>query len=120
MGRCTIFERFTRRSCACLWCSNCRGTRGSPGAIGVSLVPLLDSPGEDRPVFAHTQRHLSDKATLLDGDWKLIYGWAGGREESELYRLSDDPGEKQNLMASEPEVAARREAVQLEEHLRQT
>jgi uncharacterized sulfatase len=40
-----------------------------------------------------------------DGTWKLIVPAAG--EEIELFRLDNDPGEQQNLAASEPQQAAR-------------
>jgi hypothetical protein len=48
---------------------------------------------------------------VIEGDWKLI--WTPGQSpelEYELYRLSDDPTESQDLYASHPDEA---------EHLKQ-
>src|SRR5699024_1859502 len=38
---------------------------------------------------------------VRDGDWKLIHYWEDGHHE--LYRLSDDIGERNDLAAKEPD-----------------
>jgi arylsulfatase A-like enzyme len=93
---------------------------------GRSLVPLLRGDElPSRPVFAESGRsHYPDEVrrrvrfdvsgrfrTVIEGDWKLI--WTPGQSpelEYELYRLSDDPTESQDLYASHPDEA---------EHLKQ-
>jgi len=75
---------------------------------GVSFVPALKSatatnPG--RPIFWHYP-HWGNQggtpgAAVRLGDWKLIE-WAWGKDP-ELFNLSKDPGEKNNLARKNPE-----------------
>ncbi len=82
-----------------------------PEVSGESLAPAL--AGEKlpaRPVYAETDYPLesfgwSPLQSLIDGDWKYIRAPA-----PELYDLSSDAGELDNLMAAQPERAARMEA----------
>ena len=82
---------------------------------GISLRPLMSQLGRDRPVFAHTQRHLSDKAALIVDDVKVIHSWAPGQEGTELYDLAADPKEAQNLSSEDPEGTAEARSLLLNE-----
>ena len=79
---------------------------------GISMVPLLTNPATDRrsrPLFWHYP-HWGNQggipfSAIREGDWKLIsFDWKKGVE---LYNLGKDPGEKHDLKASQPELAAR-------------
>lgn len=73
---------------------------------GVSLVPLLEGKTLDRgPLYWHYP-HYSNQGgapagAIRDGDWKLVEWYEDGRLE--LFNLSDDIGEKNNLAAANPE-----------------
>lgn len=91
---------------------------------GLSLVPLLtQSPGFEReslyfhyPNYAfHKQNRLG--SAIREGNHKLIKYY--DNDSLELYDLSRDIGEKQNLAAQSPELAARL-AANLEHWLRET
>lgn len=78
---------------------------------GMSLLPLLKDPSADferGPIFWHYP-HWGNQggipsAAVRDGDWKLIeYYWG---KQPELFDLSKDPGERENLAASHPEMLA--------------
>ena len=76
---------------------------------GRSLVPLLKGGAFDRgPIFWHYPHYGNQGGTpcaaVRDGDWKLIEWYEGA--PAELYNLRDDPGERTDLAASRPEVAA--------------
>lgn len=67
---------------------------------GISLLPLLDGKATERPrpiAFA-----FGGKSALSDNRWKLIR--PGKKQPAELYDLLADPGEKQNLAATQPEL----------------
>ena len=75
------------------------------GVQGRSLAPLFARSGRlaDRPAYSETfypRFHFgwSDLASLRDGRYKLIESTA-----PELYDLSADPSEKENLVSREPE-----------------
>jgi len=78
---------------------------------GISIVPALSDPAlnaPERPLFWHyphwgNQGGLPGAAVRV-GDWKFIEFYWG--KEPELYQLSDDPGEKNNLAATKPEQLA--------------
>jgi len=72
-----------------------------PDFEGRSLQPLMHAPGRDRPVFAHTQRHRSDKAMSIVDDLKIIHSWAPGQEGTELYDLKTDPDERSDIAAKD-------------------
>ena len=74
---------------------------------GVSFVPLLDGvPGLPRDrLFWHYPHYwnsgkVSPYSVARVGDWKLIRFYESGREE--LYNLSIDPSEQQDLAVSHP------------------
>ena len=77
---------------------------------GRSFGPLLrGEPYERGPVFWHYP-HYSNQggepaAAVREGDWKLIKFYDGSREE--LYNLSDDLSEANDLATKEPAVASR-------------
>ena len=80
---------------------------------GVSLVPLFRDPTANLPrdaIFQHFPGYLGSGknqwrttpvGTIIMGDWKLMEFFEDGR--SELYNLSSDLGEAQNLAEQMPE-----------------
>ena len=76
---------------------------------GISLAPLLSKgtkPDRDT-IFWHYPHYHPGGATpysaVRTGDWRLVHFYEDGRDE--LYNLSADVGEKNELSAKEPEVA---------------
>ncbi|MBN1588926.1 MAG: sulfatase [Pirellulales bacterium] len=74
---------------------------------GRSIAPLLRGERrEQRPLFWHFPHYANQggapAAAVRDGDWKLIEWYEDG--SLELFNLSDDPGEKNNLAEVKPEV----------------
>ncbi len=82
------------------------GGAGAPGEDGVSLVPLLRDPashlGREELHFhyPHYYATTTPVGAIRSGDWKLMQFFEG---HLELYNLRDDPGERQDLAASQPE-----------------
>lgn len=107
---------------------------------GASLLPAFSGRAirRARPLHWHYFNAMHHpRATLRDGDWKLLGSWApdteaprvsGFRPEDgpefkrrplvrfELYNLRKDPGEKRDLAASEPRRLARMKAMLLKAH----
>jgi arylsulfatase A-like enzyme len=74
---------------------------------GVSLLPQLVDPSAD-VASRVVGTELFGKYSLRNGDWKLLVmapPYASG--EMELYKVSADPGETENLVSAEPERFAR-------------
>jgi arylsulfatase len=83
---------------------------------GKSLVPLLENPKAawpDRMLFTHRGRWAQgsdpDKAKYLDGavrtqQWRLIFPRKGKTGAPELYDISTDPFEKNDVADQHPEV----------------
>jgi arylsulfatase A-like enzyme len=76
---------------------------------GVSFLPLFHGESlPDRALFWHYPHYGNQGgapgAALRRGDWKLVHWQEDDR--TELFRLSDDPGETRDLAASEPERVA--------------
>ena len=79
------------------------------GEDSYSLLPLLK--GDNNPVREHAvSASISGIPSLRLGPWKLILtrgsgGWSpgGDGEPIQLYKLSSDPGETENLANNEPE-----------------
>ena len=95
---------------------------------GVSLVPSFDGATMERPpitsMFGHTVLATGNIANVWvrDGDWKLLRFFNTGPEQAdhyELYDLSVDPGEANNLAAVHPETASALKAW-LNQHLEET
>ncbi|HVK02318.1 MAG TPA: sulfatase, partial [Armatimonadaceae bacterium] len=83
---------------------------------GLSLVPALRDPKAKlarEALYFHFPGYLEGHGTrqwrtvpvgaIRAGDWKLMEFYEDGRLE--LYNLKDDPGEKKNLAAAQPERA---------------
>ena len=73
---------------------------------GVSLVPLLKGDNiADRPLYWHYPHYGNQggepSAILSQGDWKLIHYYEDGRDE--LYNISEDVGEQNDLAAKHPD-----------------
>ncbi len=91
---------------------------------GLSLLPLLEQTGdlERDAIYFHYPNWAFHKRNKLggvirEGHHKLIKRYGNGTLE--LYNLVDDIGEKKNLAAKSPELAARLER-KLEAWLRKT
>ncbi len=86
---------------------------------GESLLPLLTDPANSKggyqanPIYwsypfncalidPETGLPLPPASSVRNGDYKLIWNWAGTLE---LYDIATDIGEQQNLAASKPELA---------------
>ncbi len=67
---------------------------------GVNLIPYLSGKDAGAPHETLTWRWISQSA-IREGKWKLLLG--GDREY--LYDIIADPGEENNLLATNPEVA---------------
>jgi arylsulfatase A-like enzyme len=82
------------------------------GEDSFSLLPLLR--GEDREVReTAVSQSMRGLLAVRRGLWKLIFGkgsggWSPGEDDqpAQLYNLSDDLPEKQNLYADQPEIVA--------------
>lgn len=78
---------------------------------GMSLMPLLTESGDfERDAiywhYPHYNRHPQSfpSGVIRDGDWKLIENFETG--ELQLFNLSRDIGESNNLIQQHPEVTA--------------
>lgn len=76
---------------------------------GVSLVPVLRGGTLQRDALFWHYPHYSNQGgrpggAIRSGDWKLIEFYEDGRVE--LYNLAQDPGERRDLAAAMPELAA--------------
>lgn len=80
---------------------------------GMSLVPLLKGQGRDRgSIYCHYPHYGNQggapSGAVWEGDWKLIEWYEDGAIE--LFNLSDDIGERNNLAEREPERTQRMHA----------
>jgi arylsulfatase A-like enzyme len=85
------------------------GGTSSSSIDGTSLLPLLTGNTlPKRPLFWHYPHYGNQggepSSTVRYGDYKLIRYWEDDRRE--LYQLSNDPGEQNDIFAKEPEAAA--------------
>ena len=79
------------------------GLQGPAGADGRSLLPLLRGQEMDLPIFSETDYRLFVHHRMTRrGDHKLILDLADG--EKQLYDLSADPVEAQDISSSNPRV----------------
>ncbi|WP_090164844.1 arylsulfatase [Neolewinella agarilytica] len=75
---------------------------------GQSLLPLIQNGEQpelnDRIVVVDTQREelleKGKRSCVMMQDWRLING-------KELYKLKDDPGQRENLISTQPELAGK-------------
>lgn len=92
------------------------GGRAKGTLDGSSYLKLLTSGGAERPergpLFWHFPGYLgaskgywrtTPAGAIRDGDWKLVESFETGKVE--LYNLRDDPGERRDLAADQPERA---------------
>lgn len=81
------------------------------GMDGVSFAPLLRDPKAaiaERALYFHFPHYYTTTtpaSALIDGEWKLIEYFEDG--SLELYHLREDPYERRDLAAREPERARR-------------
>jgi len=78
----------------------------SESVDGKSLRTILEGGNmEERPLFWHYPHYGNQggepNATIRKGDWKLIHYWEDGHQE--LYKLSEDIGELNDLSTQNPE-----------------
>jgi arylsulfatase A len=86
------------------------GLKENPAWDGENLVPILfESRAKKRenPLFWHYP-HFSNQlglpsSAVRKGDWKLVFHYE--KHVAELYKISSDPSEKENLVKSNPEKA---------------
>lgn len=76
---------------------------------GISLAPVLRGGTiAERPLFWHYPHYSNQggepSSIIRRGDWKLIHYYEGPRRE--LYQLTEDPGELEDVAAHYPEVVA--------------
>jgi len=77
---------------------------------GVSLKPLMEGKTlPERPLYWHYPHYGNqggDPSSIIrEGDWKLIFYWEDGSQE--LYNLSLDKSEQENVASENPEIANR-------------
>lgn len=75
---------------------------------GVSLLELFDNEPASRsqPIGFHYQK----QAAIIDGDWKILTTDASS-DQLELYNLTNDPNETQDVSGSQPEQFKRMQAL---------
>ncbi len=88
------------------------GLEGPPGADGRSLLPLMRGGSVDLPIYSETDYRLFVHHRMTRrGDHKLVLDLADG--EKELYDLSTDPHEQNDISSQNPRVT-----YELEQQLR--
>lgn len=99
---CDLFPTF------CEWA----GVKIPDGLEGVSLASLLsgsDQPLVERSLLFHYPHYgqgarQKPQSALIHGDYKILYNWES--QSAELFNLSNDPGEQNDLSGSESKRAA--------------
>jgi len=89
------------------------GIKTSKQAQGKSLLPIIKDEKEDIRKYAFSEG-LSNLFSIRSKEWKYITNFKGNEE---LYNLKQDPGEKENLISTEPEIAYKMKE-KLKEHLK--
>lgn len=95
------------------------GIAPPPGLTGRSLLPLVTASRQETPppiVFSYLHLDGPPYASAIDGRWKLVNRYAEGRISGGLFDLSEDPGERVNLVLEMP-IRARYMELQLEARL---
>ena len=90
-----------------------------PKHDGISLVPTLVGKPDEQKAHEHLYWEFYEQRgarAVRMGDWKAVRKpLAGGTVE--LYDLKKDPGEKDNVAADHPELAAKAEAIMKQAHV---
>jgi arylsulfatase A-like enzyme len=79
-----------------------------PGTfVGASLMPLMmGDETADRLAYCESTLYGADRIALRSDRYKIIYDMDPDRQKkAELYDWRDDPGERRNLIDSDPVVA---------------
>lgn len=95
--------------------------KNTEGEDSYSLLPALKDPGLTTPIREATVHHsITGEFAIRKGDWKLLVspssgGWSfpkpsdkkalAGLLPMQLYNIKNDPGEKNNLYASQQAIA---------------
>lgn len=84
------------------------GVECPQGVDGVSIKPLVNGKTiAPRPLYWHYPHYGNQggdpSSIIIEGDWKLIYYHEDGHNE--LYNLSEDTGEQNDVLAQNPELA---------------
>ncbi|MEM7697787.1 MAG: sulfatase-like hydrolase/transferase [Verrucomicrobiota bacterium] len=79
------------------------GLDPDPKLDGVNLIPVLQNPDKAPSPHETLFWRWIDQAAIRQGDWKLIQA----QEREYLFHLADDIAEKDNLLTTEAEIAAR-------------
>lgn len=89
------------------------------GLDGVSLVPVLESREQGERDFLYREfPSYGGQQALWSGKWKAVrQEMAKGKVEIELYDLSQDVGEQNNVAADNPEVVKRLHRQMDEQHV---
>ena len=93
-------------------------------ADGISIAPtLLGKTQEARPFLYREFHGYGGQQAVRVGDWKLIRRNLLGRPKkpaaptTELYNLGNDPSEKENVAAANPEIVAKLGRLLSEQHV---
>ncbi len=88
---------------------------------GISFLPtLLGKDGQVQHEFLYWEFHeQGGKVGVRMGDWKAVKRDIdkNPQAETELYDLSKDPGEENNVASSNPEIVNRMEEIMKQEHV---
>jgi len=78
-------------------------------ADSFNVLPALlgDDDAKGREHLIQQDNGRSGKYGFRAGDWKLVRTSRGKNPKHELYNLSDDPGESNNIINAHPEIAKR-------------
>ena len=93
-------------------------TAAPPSIDGISLAPtLLGEPQDPRPFLYREFPSYGGQQSIRVGNWKAIrQNMARGNLEIELYDLSDDIGEQQNVADQHPNMVAKLAKLMEREH----
>ena len=79
------------------------GAKSTQPLDGVNLLPRL-SPPDVQPIHEALYWRVGQQAALRAGDWKIFRpGPREGKNDWELYQLSEDIGEAHNLASEHPD-----------------
>ena len=97
------------------------GTEIPAGIDGISFLPTLTGKGnQQKHDYLYWEFYeLGGRQAILEGDWKYIKQNVRDPNKAviqELYNLSTDPSETQNILDQHPEVVTRLEAYMMEAH----